>query len=236
MTHIILENLLFLLVIPAILIASMRLFGILLQEALLNSSRFIWVLAPGTIIHELSHLLICLLFGLPINQVVLFHYEPETGNLGHVDYSFNPLSIKDRIGAALSGIAPIIGISALEYFIYDKLFPSNVNNLIADLKQTNIIEFIKDFFLPGGNASHLILFIIISVLLLSGYSISGADLSSVRIGIIPLIIIATLISSLSIFVPAFETTIILGIKLLFALSLAMIILCMLSLLIIKAIF
>lgn len=236
MIHVIIENLLFLIVIPAILIALMRLFGILLQGALLNSSRFIWILAPGTIIHELSHLIICILFGLPINKVVLFHYEPETGSLGHVDYSFNPLSIKDRIGAALSGIAPVIGISVVEYLIYYKLFPNNIINLINDLKQYNIIEFIKDFFLPGGNALHLILFIIISVFLLSGYSISNADLSSVKIGIIPLILIAIFISLLSMLFPVIESTIILGIKLLLSLSLAMIFLCMLSLLIIKSIF
>lgn len=235
MIKLVLESSLFLIGVPALLILIMRLFGIALQSALLNSSRFLWILAPGTIIHELSHLLVCILFGLPIDKVVLYHPE-EDGTLGHVDYEYNTLSFKDRLGASISGFAPIIGISLLEYVIYSKLFPQNISTLINDLKNINVINFIKDFFLPGGNIFHMILFIGLSILLLSGYSISGADLQSVKTGAIELIELAVIISVISLIIPSFRNTIIIGMEMLFMLSLAMIILCMLSLLIIKAFF
>lgn len=215
---------LFILGVPAVLLLVMRWLGVVLQQELLSRGRFIWILAPGTIIHELSHLIVCLLFGLPVRKVSLFHYEPETGTLGHVDYAYNPLSMKDRIGASLSGLAPLVGISALEYFIYSKLFPANVSYLIADIKSNQYWQFIKDFFLNTHSWLHMLLFIGISILLLSGYSLSDADLNSIKVGVVAIIVLIVGLLLLSQVLPFISATLFLGVKMLIAFSAVMMIL------------
>ena len=61
----------------------------------------------GTPIHELSHLVMCLVFFHRIEGVSLFQIGND-GVLGYVEHSYNRKNIYQRIGNYFIGIAPIV--------------------------------------------------------------------------------------------------------------------------------
>ncbi|VVB51145.1 Uncharacterised protein [uncultured archaeon] len=58
-----------------------------LSKAGYNTRWFTLLMAPGTILHELSHLLTALFTGCYVTQARLFQPNPKTGVLGYVSYS-----------------------------------------------------------------------------------------------------------------------------------------------------
>lgn len=67
----------------------------------------------GTPIHELSHALGCILFGLPITAMSI--YSPQKGSniLGYVNFRYNPRSIRHQLGCVMQGVAPLIAGGAI---------------------------------------------------------------------------------------------------------------------------
>lgn len=77
----------------------------------------------GVPIHELSHALMCVLFGHRIDKLVLFHPDPRSGTLGYVNHSWsrkNPLHV---VGAFFVGIAPLLGGAAAILLLLHLLLP-----------------------------------------------------------------------------------------------------------------
>lgn len=73
----------------------------------------------GTPFHELGHVFFAKLFRHQINTVSLFEPNEETGSLGHVEHSYNPLSLYQRIGNFFIGGAPMIfGTMILMLFVW----------------------------------------------------------------------------------------------------------------------
>ncbi len=66
----------------------------------------------GVPVHELSHVLMCLVFRHRIERVALFRPDPRTGTLGYVDHSWDRRSPWQVVGAFFVGIAPLLGGSA----------------------------------------------------------------------------------------------------------------------------
>lgn len=62
----------------------------------------------GTPVHEFSHMLACLIFGMPITKVKLFSPDPTTGQLGSVQFQYNPLSPLHVVGRLGQAIAPLL--------------------------------------------------------------------------------------------------------------------------------
>ncbi len=62
----------------------------------------------GTTIHEISHLILCILFGHKIVEVRLFSPDMATGKLGHISHSYNPRNVYQSVGNLFIGIAPIM--------------------------------------------------------------------------------------------------------------------------------
>jgi len=86
-----------------------------IQAAILkNYSRSIgwrgllWTAWLGTPVHEYSHALFAVLFRHRINEIVLFSPDPNTGELGHVDHSYNQRSFYQSVGNFFIGLAPLI--------------------------------------------------------------------------------------------------------------------------------
>ncbi len=68
-----------------------------------------WTGWLGTPIHELSHTVMCRLFGHRIDEVVLFEPDPESGRLGYVRHSYRKNHWFEEIGNVFIGIAPLVG-------------------------------------------------------------------------------------------------------------------------------
>lgn len=73
----------------------------------------------GTPVHELSHFLACILFGLRVDDVALYRPRAESGVLGYVYFSYNPRSWVHTLGCAVQGVAPLLLSGAIAVYALD---------------------------------------------------------------------------------------------------------------------
>ncbi len=74
---------------------------------------YIYLTAPGVMIHEIGHAVFCLIFRHKIVEMKLFSPE-EDGTLGYVNHSYNPKSFYQRCGNFFIGTGPIwFGVAVL---------------------------------------------------------------------------------------------------------------------------
>lgn len=74
---------------------------------------YIYLTAPGVMIHEIGHAVFCLIFRHKIVEMKLFSPE-EDGTLGYVNHSYNPNCFYQRIGNFFIGTGPIwFGVAVL---------------------------------------------------------------------------------------------------------------------------
>jgi len=78
--------------------------------------------AIGTPVHELSHLITCLLFGHKIKRFSLFSPTSE-GRLGFVEHAYDSRNPYHRAGCFFIGISPLIGGSFFLWILTKALFP-----------------------------------------------------------------------------------------------------------------
>lgn len=87
----------------------------------------------GVPIHELSHLLMCIIFRHTVTEVSLF--RPTKGRydniLGYVKHKYNKNSIYQTAGCFFIGIAPMIIGSSIIVYMINLIFPSMINDLIS---------------------------------------------------------------------------------------------------------
>ena len=102
--------------LPSIVIAFiMQKFSDILRNRLasvLGVKGWVYLTAPGVMIHELSHALFCIIFRHKILDMELFNPR-EDGTLGYVNHAWNPKSLYQRIGNLLIGTGPIWGGCAM---------------------------------------------------------------------------------------------------------------------------
>jgi hypothetical protein len=72
----------------------------------------------GTPVHELSHVVGCVIFGHEIEKVSLFKPEAETGVLGYVEHRYNSKSLLHNVGCFWIGIAPLFGNLGVAYWLW----------------------------------------------------------------------------------------------------------------------
>lgn len=94
----------------------------------------------GTPIHELSHALMCLLFGHKIVEIKLFQIGDRDGTLGYVEHTYHRKNLYQRIGNFFIGIAPILVISALLFLLAWLLMPSMVAEMTASIQKISLAE------------------------------------------------------------------------------------------------
>lgn len=73
----------------------------------------------GTPVHELSHVLACLLFGMRIARLSLYSPNRETGTLGYVRFRYRPFSWFHAVGRVVQGAAPLITASVMLVIVLD---------------------------------------------------------------------------------------------------------------------
>lgn len=97
-------------------------------------------------IHEISHMVACLIFRHKIISFKLYH--PQDACLGYVEHSYNPRSPWQYIGNFFIGIAPVFG-GVIATGILSMLLLPNGTSIISELLQvasisppaTEVIEF-----------------------------------------------------------------------------------------------
>ncbi|QJR36547.1 hypothetical protein [Gemmatimonas groenlandica] len=62
----------------------------------------------GTIVHEGSHVIACVLFRHRVHRVKWFDAQATDGALGSVEHSYDPTSAYQRVGTVVIGIAPLV--------------------------------------------------------------------------------------------------------------------------------
>lgn len=97
-----------------------RTLGYLVDSRLM--SRFGWnsILVTawlGTPIHEISHAIMCVIFGHNINEIALFKPDKKAMRLGYVKHSYNPRNPWQVGGQFFIGLAPLMVGSAALYGI-----------------------------------------------------------------------------------------------------------------------
>lgn len=83
----------------------------------------------GTPIHELSHAILCVLFGHRIVEMRLFQIDEQSGTLGYVNHSYNPRNLYQRLGNYFIGVAPLIGGSLVLFLAMSWLMPQTAGEI-----------------------------------------------------------------------------------------------------------
>ena len=91
----------------------------------------------GTIIHELGHVVFCLIFRHKITTLKLFDPDPETGTLGYVEHSYDSSSIYQLVGNFFIGIGPILLGTAIIYLLLYFLLSLNPLRLVDNFSITS---------------------------------------------------------------------------------------------------
>ena len=92
----------------------------------------LWTGWLGTPIHELSHVLMCVVFRHRVDQVSLFEPDPNAGRLGFVRHSWRKGNWFEELGNFFIGIAPLIGGSAVLILLFWMFYPESMSHVPAE--------------------------------------------------------------------------------------------------------
>jgi len=163
----------------------------------------------GTPIHEVGHILMCLLFGHKINAIKLFEINPQNSTLGYVNHSFNKYNLYQLIGNFFISLGPIFsGTAAILFFMY-MLEPDTFKALqkyvvSAPIDSNNIVDFIKWSghsmliiyigILSSGSTSSpgFWLFLLLAICTSSHMALSKADIKSAISGLLVTLLVVVL--------------------------------------------
>ena len=115
----------------------------------------------GTIIHELGHVLFCLIFWHKITEMKLLAPDPETGTLGYVKHSYNPKNVYQLAGNFFIGIGPIllgtVAIFLLSYWLL-RVSPLNPGTSLVSIPSSlGTWDILKGLFQNLWNSSRHLL-------------------------------------------------------------------------------
>lgn len=143
---------------------------------------FVWLTAPGVILHELGHALFCVIFRHKIVEMRLFSPKKENGEytLGYVIHTYNKTSLYQKIGNFFIGTGPIWLGSFAIYILSEKLFCFSAGT--SDFEQN--FSTIAGTVLSAGfwtrAGTYLLLYLIFAVS--AHITLSAPDLKSAKEG------------------------------------------------------
>lgn len=170
--------------------------------------------AVGTPVHELSHALMCLLFGHKIREIKLYRPGADDGALGYVTHTYNPKNIYHQIGNFFIGIAPILGGSGVLLLMMFLMVPNVFSSVWSELSMVGMIfgdgvdfnkvgeflavvlsVFVKIFDFSNTGNTWWWIFIILALMISSHMELSGADIKGGIKGLLILLGILLLVDA-----------------------------------------
>lgn len=195
------------LLVPALFVLALRQLSHEANQKLVNTFGFnsqIIAGGLGIIVHELSHLIMAIIFGHHINAVSLLRIPSNTNDmsLGYVKHTWSPTSTYQKVGNAFIGIAPVLGCTLLIYIIMRTLnapislvqnqlttqLLSNGNALNWNFLTHSWIYIFELFQLNFDSIWHSIVALLLVIsLCFGGFDLSEADISSGKYAFLGLI-------------------------------------------------
>lgn len=166
----------------------------------------------GTPIHELSHALMCIIFGHKITDMRLYNPSSKDGTLGYVSHTYKKRNIYHQIGNFFIGVAPvllggIVIILLLALFLPDAF--DTISSEIDTLSTANLDSVpVLEFFSFVGTAIAAIfsgeslatwqgwVFIILALTISTHMEMSGADIKSGLRGLAFLLVVMLIVTGL----------------------------------------
>lgn len=89
----------------------------------------------GTPVHELSHALMCLIFGHRITDMKVYSLKKRSKTLGYVEHSYNKRNLYHLIGNFFIGIAPIV-VGGLAVTLFVRILtPWMYNSMMSEFSK-----------------------------------------------------------------------------------------------------
>lgn len=137
-----------------------RLFYDCLGKTAFSIVRFSGII--GTPVHELSHALMCLLFGHRITKIQIYNFKKRSKTLGFVEHTYNKRNLYHQIGNFFIGISPIV-VGGLAVTLCVRLLTPVMYNAMTE-EISNILSSKSNIFarLISGTAKIFVSFFSIS--------------------------------------------------------------------------
>ena len=166
----------------------------------------LWTAWLGTPFHEFSHYFFAKIFRHKVQSFHIFKPNQATGELGHLNHTYNKYSLYQNIGNFFIGIAPMIfGSLMLVLLLY--LFVPNGRDIFSPLQNINNLldyifigfakTFINLFNLANLKSWNFWLFLYLSFCIASHLAPSKADRKNMRSGFFYIITALLLINIFS---------------------------------------
>ena len=154
--------------------------------SLLGIKGYIYITAPGVMIHELSHAFFCILFRHKIVEMKLFSPE-EDGTLGYVNHRYDPGNRFHRVGNFFIGTGPVWGGVLMLWLITSIILPSGILHYNQGILDSffNFLGYIFSASFWTRWQSYLWLYLILTIS--SHITLSPPDLAGAKEGAMTLI-------------------------------------------------
>lgn len=152
----------------------------------------VYVGGLGVIIHELSHLLVALLFGHHINsfRLLITNVQESGGALGYVNHSWNKKNYYQFLGNALIGTAPVFGCTIVLLLITRLLVPGIYQWGLQSMDSLLGLAITSNITAGHTNWLLVVIWVVLSInITIGGFDLSDADLKSTVPSFITLFVI-----------------------------------------------
>ncbi len=159
----------------------------------------------GTPIHELSHALMCLIFGHKITDMKLYDPSAEDGALGYVSHTYRKRNVYHQIGNFFIGVAPVLLGGLLIILLLSLFLPDAYDTIASEIDTLSTADPgsfpIVEFFSFVGTSISVIfsgdslsswqgwIFIILALTISTHMEMSGADIRSGLRGLVFLLVV-----------------------------------------------